>query len=373
HCGLEAEVLPESDAHTLEEGRKYTSGRECFPAILTTGDLMKMVKSEGFDKKRSAFFMPTADGPCRFGQYHSLHRKILDELGYDEVAIYSPSSRDSYTKFIAGQGDFRKVAWSAFVTVDLLIKMLHHCRPYEIESGRCQKIYDSALNELNNYLVKDKELLPFLEKCAREFIAVEKTDKSRPLVGVVGEIYIRNNRFANNHLISKLEKHGCEVYLATIGEWVLYTTFMYKRTSTQSGDIKSIVKSKLQEYVQYSKEHQLSKVLKLFPGILKELPVDEVLDLAKKYISISIGGEAILSIGKGIDLINSGASGIINAMPFTCMPGNIVTALSKSVLSDYPDFPWLNVSYEGLEDTGEEIRLEAFVHQVSEYSKRNIK
>ncbi|MCP4634706.1 MAG: CoA activase, partial [candidate division Zixibacteria bacterium] len=47
HCGLEAEVLPESDAHTLEEGRKYTSGRECFPAILTTGDLMKMVKSEG--------------------------------------------------------------------------------------------------------------------------------------------------------------------------------------------------------------------------------------------------------------------------------------------------------------------------------------
>jgi predicted nucleotide-binding protein (sugar kinase/HSP70/actin superfamily) len=90
------------------------------------------------------------------------------------------------------------------------------------------------------------------------------------------------------------------------------------------------------------------------------------------YLSVNIGGEAILSVGKGIDLIKSGASGVINAMPFTCMPGNTVTALSRSIREDYPDFPWLNISYEGLEDTGEGIRLEAFVHQVTEYRNRRL-
>ena len=80
-CGLDAEVMPEPDEDSLKWGRRYTSGRECYPAILTTGDMVKVLKREGFDPKRSAFFMPSGNGPCRFGQYNRYHRLILDELG----------------------------------------------------------------------------------------------------------------------------------------------------------------------------------------------------------------------------------------------------------------------------------------------------
>ncbi|MCK5255035.1 MAG: CoA activase, partial [Deltaproteobacteria bacterium] len=41
-CGLDSTVLPESDGETLRWGRKLTSGRECYPCILTTGDMVKM-------------------------------------------------------------------------------------------------------------------------------------------------------------------------------------------------------------------------------------------------------------------------------------------------------------------------------------------
>jgi len=51
-------------------------------------------------------------------------------------------------------------------------------------------------------------------------------------------------------------------------------------------------------------------------------------------------------------------------MPFNCMPGTIVTSLSRRVAHDLGEVPWLNISYEGLQDTGEETRLEAFVDQV---------
>jgi hypothetical protein len=46
------------------------------------------------------------------------------------------------------------------------------------------------------------------------------------------------------------------------------------------------------------------------------------------------------------------------------MPGTIVTSLSRKISQDLGEIPWLNISYEGLQDTGEETRLEAFVGQV---------
>ena len=43
-CGVPAEVLPEPDEETLFWGRKFTSGKECYPLILTTGDMVKFTK-----------------------------------------------------------------------------------------------------------------------------------------------------------------------------------------------------------------------------------------------------------------------------------------------------------------------------------------
>ena len=62
-CGGEAESLPESDEETLELGRRLTSGKECYPLILTTGDMAKLTQRPDFDPDKSAFFMPSGDGP----------------------------------------------------------------------------------------------------------------------------------------------------------------------------------------------------------------------------------------------------------------------------------------------------------------------
>ena len=84
--GIEARPTPPSDARTLELGGKHTSGDECFPAKITTGDFLKIAQQPGFDAKRTVFFMGTTDGPCRFGQYAPFLRKVLREQGYGDVA-----------------------------------------------------------------------------------------------------------------------------------------------------------------------------------------------------------------------------------------------------------------------------------------------
>ncbi len=89
--GTPAEVIKESDEETLKWGRRFTTGKECYPCILTTGDMVKTCKSEGFDPDNSAFFMPSGNGPCRFGQYNRFHMIVLDEIGFYNVPLFSPN------------------------------------------------------------------------------------------------------------------------------------------------------------------------------------------------------------------------------------------------------------------------------------------
>ena len=90
-----------------------------------------------------------------------------------------------------------------------------------------------------------------------------------------------------------------------------------------------------------------------------------------KYIHDTFEGEAILSIGKAIDFYNKGVSGIINIMPFGCMPGTIVSALLKRMREDHSNIPCLNMAYEGQENTNSATKLEAFMHQAYQFSKIN--
>jgi len=54
HCGADAEPLPQSDELTLELGRKYTTGKECYPSIITTGDIVKKTLTPEFDAGQAA-------------------------------------------------------------------------------------------------------------------------------------------------------------------------------------------------------------------------------------------------------------------------------------------------------------------------------
>ncbi|MFW5798632.1 MAG: acyl-CoA dehydratase activase, partial [Planctomycetota bacterium] len=99
-CGVKAEVLPESNDRSLELGRRYTTGKECLPAIITAGDMLRKLEEPDCDPSRVAFFMPSGDGPCRFGQYNTLHRIILKEYGHPEVPVISPNQgRTFYEDF----------------------------------------------------------------------------------------------------------------------------------------------------------------------------------------------------------------------------------------------------------------------------------
>ena len=113
--------------------------------------------------------------------------------------------------------------------------------------------------------------------------------------------------------------------------------------------------------------YKLEKPLKGFLREDKEAGIYEIWDNAEPYI-VKWFGEAALSIGKSVDWIENGADGIINVLPFTCIPGNIVNAVSKRIREKYK-IPWLNLAFDGLEQETTETRLEAFMYQAKQYMK----
>ncbi len=374
-CGVDAEVFPESDEETLTLGRRYCSGKECYPCILTTGDMVKVAKSPGFDPETTAFFMPSGNGPCRFGQYNRFHRMVLDEIGLPQTPIFSPNQDDTLYDALEMVGSkFSRLGWWAIVSVDILTKLLHENRPYEREKGAVEKAYWKYLRRVCE-IIENEEGLDKLAHLLRE-AAIEITSlrdpkvPQKPIVGVVGEIYVRSNRFANEDVIRKVESYGGEAWLATVSEWIHYTNAMAKRKAKEEKNWKAYMGIKLKEYYQKKDEEKLERAV---TGYLKnhpEPPVEHILELASPYIHPSFEGEAILTIGKSIDFHEKGASGIINCMPFSCMPGTLTVAVFKRLREDREGLPVLDLAFDGQKELNTLIRLEAFMFQVKQFFKR---
>ncbi|MBI5344078.1 MAG: CoA activase, partial [Deltaproteobacteria bacterium] len=358
-CGIEAEVIPMPDEETLKLGRRYTSGRECYPCILTTGDMIKITRRKDFDREKSAFFMPSGNGPCRFGQYNRYQRLILDEAGFKDVPVYAPDQDGGFYKELGVVGgNFPRLGWWGIAAVDLLEKRLRETRPYEKNSGETEKVYWKYVHKVCDSVRKKTFPEKELRDAKAAFKAIPVRDPGgKPIIGVVGEIYVRSNRFSNENLVGKLEALGAEVRVPTIAEWIYYTNFTGKRKSWGRGEYGYFFKALIEDWFQHKDEKKMENILN---GDLRgghEPRVEEIIKKAAPYIHDSFEGEAVLSIGKAVDYINHGAHGIVNAMPFTCMPGTVVSAVLKRVREEHNNIPYLNMVYEGNEDTNSATRM----------------
>ena len=98
-------------------------------------------------------------------------------------------------------------------------------------------------------------------------------------------------------------------------------------------------------------------------------PMSELFTMAKPYFDTIIGIETLLTVAKVVYHAKHGASGVVNVMPFSCMPGIVVSGLSASLRRDLGTLPWLDINFDGQRITNIRTRLEAFVHQVSQFAR----
>ncbi len=371
HYGVRAATLPMADEESLAIGRRFTTGRECYPCVITTGDIVKQTMQPDFDPAASAFLMPEAMGPCRFGQYNRFHRMVLDDIGLGDVPIFVLNQGRGYNEALSKLGpSFRRVAWRGFVLVDLLQKLVLQTRPYEIHAGATDAAYERWLRAIEAALEAGKDVRPLAVEIRAAFDAIP-VDRSRPKprIGLVGEIYVRCNDFANRFVVRRLEALGAELAVPPVEEWIDYIDHKRREDLRIDGDWRGLLIEHAKGWI---KERDVRALSEPFRGALRDFWLEEdtpaVLARASRYIAPEVRGEAALSIGRAVEYAERGFAGVVNVMPFNCMPGTIVNAIMRRFVTDHGNIPYLQLQFDGHEHAGEDLRLEAFVHQARQIS-----
>ncbi len=369
-CGIASEVLPKQTDEELNIGRKYTSSKECFPMICTTGSFIKKLQEPGADPSKMSFFMPDHNGPCRFGQYNQFHRILFDRLGFKNAELITPSNETSYADVAGEHGQkFRINAWKGFVAADFLRKIHRETRPYEIHKGDSDLLYAKSLDRLIQCVENGtKGLHKVLSAIAEDFMAI-KVDKSerRPVVALLGEIFMRANAGCNGDVANKLEDLGLEIVIGPFSEWINYSTYRFTRDSRWKNDTKGIMKSKIQAFGQEVITNSLLKGLKELTDHEKDISLHDMLTLCNPYVNKDYDGDPAIALGSSVALAGKGVSGIAAILPFTCMPGTLVASVSDSFRKDNNNIPFINIAYDGQNSVSLDTRMQAFAFQVKEY------
>jgi predicted CoA-substrate-specific enzyme activase len=342
--GYDARVLPVETDESFEIGRRLTSGAECLPTVVTIGALVQKLREIDAKPGEHAFFMATAGGPCRFGQYALKHRLILNELGYTDVPILSPSALNSYQGLPEA---LRRRIWTLFVASDILMKLRCRVAPYEVNQGETVAALQSEVERLAGAIESGREFEREWLKSLERIAAVPQSGARKPLVGIVGEIYVRCNAFTNDRVIDSIERYGGEAWLAPLSEWFLYTTFLQKWRAGE--DLRGIVyrgQSLLKNKYIQGVEHDLYKKAARWMEGREEPPIEAVVEAGAKYLPLNFEGEAILTAGRTVKFIEDGASLVVNCAPFGCMPGTITSALFQEV-QNRTGVPVVSMFYDG--------------------------
>ncbi|MFW6356608.1 MAG: acyl-CoA dehydratase activase [Spirochaetota bacterium] len=370
-CGMNARALPMQDERDLELGRRYTSSRECFPMICTTGSFLRKCFEPEFDPAATSFFMPNHSGPCRFGQYNKLLDVILRRLGFEDINIVAPSNEDSYAGFSNGRPlRFRLAVIRGIVAVDLLRKFLQERRPYEAISGDVVAVYRRSLDRVVDCVeAGGNGIVDLLRSIAGEFNAIPMREvPRRPLVGIVGEIYMRDNSFCNGHLVERLEELGAETIMAPVREWITYSSYRWGRDARWKGRRLDVLRSRIQEFFQHAITDRLADGVRDAVEMERDVEVEGMLELCDPYVHHDYDGDPALAFGAAAWLARQRVSGIVNILPFTCMPGTLIASVSPAFRKDHDNIPWVNIAYDGQDDAGIRTRLEAFMHQTREFA-----
>ena len=159
--------------------------------------------------------------------------------------MISITSSDGYSSIGNYSQDLVRTAWRAVLAQDILMKLLLKTRPYEREKGATDAVYSESLEDAGEAVSHGRASRtrsawrpsspPWLRARDRFRAVPADYDATRPLIGVVGEIFCRQNTFSNFDLIRVVEEQGGECWLSDIGEWVWYTDDEQRRRLIDEG------------------------------------------------------------------------------------------------------------------------------------------
>ncbi|MBP1709541.1 MAG: CoA-substrate-specific enzyme activase, partial [Deltaproteobacteria bacterium] len=202
---------------------------------------------------------------------------------------------------------------------------------------------------------KQKDHYEALRNALGELASIPVTEAKKPLVGIVGEIYVRTNNYANENVIAAIERGGGEAWLAPMHEWIIYTSYMQSWLARRHRfNVIERGESLLKNIYLFDSERTYYRLAGRFLGDRHEPEMEEIMKAAEEYLPLDFMGEAVLTVGRTILFARQGAKMVINCAPFGCMPGTITTGIFGELQARL-GIPIVNQFYDGEGDLNKKI------------------
>jgi len=379
--GYTLKILPMSDHQTRETGLAYTNHDICYPATLVIGDLLHALIHGGYNPAKVALAITQTGGQCRASSYASMLKRALINAGFENVPVVTLTT-GSTAKKLNEQPGFSvggiRLGLSGFFGIlyaDALAKLFYATRPRAKDPEAVWQLVEKWLQAGVAYLEPTRilGLFDLLAQAMDEFASLLEHKQELPRIGIVGEIYVKFNPFANGYLCNHLMDSGIEPDVPPLVNFFLQKLVVEDFNQEQHlSKSNALLRSALDigESVVNGYLARTNAILASFPVALTPFHTmahlahgaKEILSLVNQY------GESWLIAGDIAGFIESGTNAVACLQPFGCIANHIIAKGVERRLKER--FPGLSILFldmdAGASEVNQENRVAFLVRQAKD-------
>lgn len=329
--GFHVDIMENEGPEVLQLALKYLHNDLCYPAMLTTGQMLATMKSGKYDPDKVAMVITQSGGGCRDSNYINLMRKAFEKAGYPNVPFISANMWGlELNPGLNLTPVTLLMAFMGLIYGDMLMIVSNQVRPYEVNKGDTDRLLEQWIKRLGEKFSKGRgysygTVKRTLKAIADDFAAIpiQKTPKVK--VAVIGELFLKYSAPGNNHLEEFLAEQDCEIYVPSIlGFGVYKTNGALEDLRLYGGNPLKRLIMEIVMKVMFKMEDILISAIEANPAFV---PPERVNDLKKRAEGvISVGnsmGEGWYLAAEMLEFADHGYENIVIVQPFGCLPCHV--------------------------------------------------
>lgn len=364
-AGYHIEPLPMGTQADAEEGLRVANNDICYPATIVVGSILRALRSGRYDLSRTAVAITQTGGQCRASNYYSLIKNALVQAGYAQVPVVSvaigPDQKNSQPGFQIEWSKLIRPTLEALFFADALAKLYYPAVVRQRASaGRlplgerrnAKELYDYYLNAVQPLLAKRdyRGIHRLMREAAKAFADITDTGKQVPVVGLVGEIYVKYNSFSNKGVVRWLIDQGVEVVPPAITGFFstsVPNAFINRSQHIRTDGLKpwqAWLTNRLLRY--YARKYD--RLCSSYPLYRPFADIMDVWRLSKQVINSAADfGEGWFLPGEICDLAEHGVNKVVSLQPFGCIANHIISkGIERRYKERYPDLSLLFLDFD---------------------------
>lgn len=347
--------LPMGNQEDAESGLRYANNDICYPATIVVGSVMNALKSGTYDRNKVAVIITQTGGQCRATNYYSLLKNAMTSAGFTDIPVVSLATGSGVSNTQPGFNvNWKGMASSvihAILYADCLNKLYFSTMVREKRKGAAKTLRENYMEQAFRLIEDGKaSKLPALIKQAAAKFADATENVKRPVIGLVGEIYVKYNSFSHKNVVNWLLENQVEVVPPSLANFFT-TSFVANHINRNLNIRKESTPLWLTDSIYLYIRHLMRKYdracgsypyYRRFTNIFDDARMaSDILCLAADF------GEGWDLPGEICSLAENGVQNVISLQPFGCIANHIISkGVEKRIKKVYPKMNLLFLDFD---------------------------